>query len=243
MPTLSASSRAVTSAALAALLAVSTYLSHSASDAVVVVLMVIFAIGWPRLVDLPAVLPRRILLLTVAAIAAVTVYLTQNLRMLAAVMALSVIAAFVVELARRDGRPRLVESLAASVSGLVVLVSGAGWLAMPHSELGVAVVFTTAGTLAAGAACAAIHLPPWPHAIATIAGATLIGLVAALTLPGLRFVAVAIGFATGLLSAALYQMLCRYAAAGRFGAALAAAALPVVVVGIPVYTLVRFFLV
>lgn len=243
MPTLSASSRAVMSAAFAALLAVSTYLSHAVSDGVVIALMLIFAIGWPRLVDVPAVNQRRALLLGMVVVASVTVYLTQNLRLLAGVMALGVIASFILELARRDGRPRLVESLSASVAGLVVIVSGAGWLAMPHTELGVAVVLTTAGTLAAAAACAAIHLPPWPHAITTILGATAIGLVAALTLPGLRFVAVAIGFATGLLSAALYQMLCKYAAAGRFSAALAAASLPVVVVGIPVYTLVRFFLV
>lgn len=243
MPSLSPSTRAVISAVFAALLAVVTYRSHVFSDVVVVALMLVFAWGWPVLVALPAVTGRRILLTAVALGSAAAVYLTENLTLLAGLAALAVLGGFVLELARRDGRPRTVESLAASAAGTLVLVSGAGWLAMPHTALGIAVVLTTAGALSAGAACAAIHLPPWPHSILTIVGATVVGAVAAITLPEVSFVGVAIGFAAGLLSASLHQLLNRYGGARKFTAALAAAALPVVVVGIPVYALVRFYLV
>lgn len=243
MRTLSASTRAVLSAAAAAALAVAASVSHVLANVVVGLLLLAFAWGWPRLVSLPATGRRGVLLGLVAGGGAVGVLASGDLRYLAVVAALGVMGSFVLELTRRDGRPRLVESLAASATGVVVVISGAAWLAMPQTPVGIAVVLTTAGTLAAGAACAAIHLPPWPHAVLTIVGATAVGGVAAFALPELSFVGAIIGLASGLLSAALHQLLGRYPAAGRFGPALAAAALPVVVVGVPVYSLVRFYLV
>ncbi|HCX85601.1 MAG TPA: hypothetical protein DHV14_10805 [Micrococcales bacterium] len=241
--TLGASTRAVVSAAAAALVAIASYAGTTAVLAVVAVLLLAFAWGWPRLVGLPVAGRRAVLLAVVAVLSLSAVLLTGDLEYLAVVAAAGVIGAFVLELTRDDGRPRLVDSLSASCAGVVVVVSGAGWVGMGRTPLEVAVVFTAAGTLAAGAACAAIHLPPWVHAGVTIVGATVVGAVAGLVLPELGYVGAIIGFASGLLSAALHQLLGRYPAANRLVPALAAAVLPVVVVGVPVYVIARFYLV
>lgn len=241
--TFSASSRAALSAVVAAAFAVASYLSPIAGAAVMGVALLAFALGWPRLVALPAPGGRSLLLVLTAAAATAAVVLAGNLRYLAVVTAGAVIGSFLLELGRRDGRPRLVDSLAGSLSGVVVVVSGAAWFVIGDTPLAVAVVLTTAGALAAGSAFAAIPLPPWPHALLAIGGATAVGVVAGVVLPDLSFVGAAIGFAAGLLSAALHQILGRYPAAGRPWAALAAAVLPIVVVGVPVYALARFYLV
>ena len=241
--TLSPSVRAVLSAAAAASVAVGYVVSPTLGGAVVCALMALFAVGWPRLVDLPARLERALLLLVVGAGAVWAVLAAGNLRFLAITGALGIIGSFVLELVRRDGRPRLIDSIAASVTGVVVLLSGSAWLGMGPDPIALAVVVTTAGTLAAGAAVSAIHLPPWPHALATIAAATLIGAGAALALPNLSWVALLIGVAAGLASTSVHQVLGRYPAARRPRAALAAAVLPVVVAGLPAYGLLRYFIV
>lgn len=240
--TLSPSVRAVLSAVAAAAVAVGYVASPTVGGVVVCVLLAIFAVGWPQLVGLPIPWQRTALLLLAGAGAGWAVLASGNLRLLAIVGALGVIGAFVLELLRRDGRQRLVDSLSASVAGVVVLLSGAAWLGMGPDPIALAVVVTTAGTLAAGAAVSAIHLPPWPHALATIAAATILGAGAALALPELSWVAALIGLAAGLVSSSVHQALGRYRAARQPLAALAAAVLPVVIAGLPAYGLLRYFL-
>lgn len=239
---LSPSARAVLSAAAAASVAAGFVVSPTVGGAVVVALMAVFSVGWPQLVDLPVRVGRAVLLLLVEAGAVWAVLATGNLRFLAITGALGVIGAFVLELARRDGRPRLIDSLAASVTGVVVLLSGAAWLGMGPDPIALAVVVTSAGTLAAGAAVSAVHLPPWPHAFATIGAATLVGTGAAIALPDLSWVAVVIGAVAGLASASIKRVLDLYPPARQFLAGLAAAALPVVVAGLPTYGLLRYFI-
>ncbi|PWD51834.1 hypothetical protein C8046_15465 [Serinibacter arcticus] len=240
-----ASTRAVISSVATAAFAAVALASWDIALAIMVVLVLLFAWGWPQLLALPAFTGTRVLLLVVAAAAFAAVWLTGDLTALTLVGALAVVAAFVREFARRDGRPRLIESLAASATGIVVVVSAAGWVAVGEGPLQLTVVLTAAVTLAAGSACAALHLPPWPHAIVTILAATGIGIGAGFVLPDeLGYVVSGlVGFAAGLLSAALHALLGRYPSAGRPAAAVAAAVLPVAVVGIPVYVLLRFFLV
>ena len=241
--TLGPTVRAVVSAVAAALLAVAGSVSAPLQIVVAVVLMLALAVGWPRLVDLPAALGRTVLLVVVALAAAGAALLSGDLRLLAVVAAGGVIGSFLLELARRDGRPRLVDSVSASMTGVVMLLSGSAWLVVGDTPLALAVVVTASGALAAGAAVSAIHLPPWPHAIATIVVATAVGAVAGVVLSELSFVGAGIGFAAGLLMASVHQVLGRYPTAGRPVAALAAAVLPVVVVGLPVYALARFYLI
>lgn len=239
-----ASTRAVISSVATAVFAALALVSWEAALAVMALLVVLFAWGWPQLLALPAFAGTRILLLVVAAASFGAVWFTGDLTALTLVAAVSVIAAFVREFLRRDGRPRLVESLAASATGIVIVVSAAGWVAVGEGPLPLTVVLTAAVTLATGAACAALPLPPWPHAILTIVAATVVGVIGGAVLPELGYVVSGlIGLAAGLLSAALHALLGRYPSAGRPSAAVAAAVLPIAVVGIPAYVLLRFFLV
>ncbi|TGO05680.1 hypothetical protein [Serinibacter arcticus] len=239
-----ASTRAVISSVATAAFAAVALVSWDAALAIMVVLVLVFAWGWPQLLALPAFTGTRVLLALTAVAAFAAVWFSGDLRHLTLVAALAVVAAFVREFARRDGRPRLIESLAASAAGIVVIVSAAGWVAIGDGPEQLTVVLTAGVALAAGAACAAIHLPPWPHAILTIVAATVVGVGGGYFLPEVGYVVAGlIGFSAGLLSAALHALLGRYPSAGRPAAALAAAVLPVAVVGIPVYVLLRFFLV
>ena len=71
-----------------------------------------------------------------------------------------------------------------------------------------------------------------------------LGVAGGLILPGIdELVGGLIGACTGLLSAALHVLLGRYPSAGRPWAAISAALLPLVVIGVPVYVLLRFYLV
>lgn len=239
-----ASTRAVISSVATAAFAAVALVSWDAALAIMVVLVLVFAWGWPQLLALPAFTGTRVLLALTAVAAFAAVWFSGDLRHLTLVAALAVVAGFVREFARRDGRPRLIESLAASAAGIVVIVSAAGWVAIGDGPEQLTVVLTAGVALAAGTACAAIHLPPWPHAILTIVAATVVGVGGGYFLPEVGYVVAGlIGFSAGLLSAALHALLGRYPSAGRPAAAFAAAVLPVAVVGIPVYVLLRFFLV
>lgn len=239
-----ASTRAVISSVATAAFAAVALASWDAALAIMALLVLVFAWGWPQLLALPAFTGTRVLLALVAVAAFAAVWFSGDLRHLTLVAALAIVAAFVREFARRDGRPRLIESLAASAAGIVVIVSAAGWVAIGDGPEQLTVVLTAGVALAAGTACAAIHLPPWPHAILTIVAATVVGVGGGYFLPEVGYVVSGlIGFTAGLLSAALHALLGRYPSAGRPAAALAAAVLPVAVVGIPVYVLLRFFLV
>lgn len=239
-----ASTRALVSSVATAAFAAVALVSWDGALAIMAVLVLLFAWGWPQLLALPALAGTRVLLLLVAVAAFGAVWLSGDLQHLAVVGALSLVAAFVREFARRDGRPRLVESLAASAAGIVVVLSAAGWVAVGEGPAQLTVVITAGVALAAGAACAAVPLPPWPHALLTILVSTGIGIGGGAVLPELGYLVPGlIGFAAGLLSAALHTLLGRYPSAGRPAAALAAAVLPIAVVGIPVYVLLRFFLV
>ena len=69
-------------------------------------------------------------------------------------LALGVLLAFAHELLRRDGRPRLVESVTGTFTGQAVVVLGAGWVFLPMTADGVGAV-----AVAGGAAIVARYLP------------------------------------------------------------------------------------
>lgn len=101
--------------------------------------VVAVVVGWVRLLNLPS--PRgSTAVLAIAAVAlVVTGWLSRSpergvadLRWVLAALGLSVLTAFVHQLARRDGRPRLVESLAACVAAILIIAAWAG--ATPYLE-------------------------------------------------------------------------------------------------------------
>jgi hypothetical protein len=234
-----ASTRAVLSAVGAATVALSGYLSQDVLTGVVLALGLVFAAGWPRLLSLPTERGGS-LVIALTALAAVVVVRLTSLGDLALVMGLAVVAAFVHQMLRRDGRPRLVESVAGVVSGAVVVASAAGWLAVEGGDVTAALVVTAAATIAAAAAVTAVPGPTRSVAVlATVAGGG-VGLLTGALLGGVGPVpGLLVGLAAGVLTAALHILFGRFPASRRVRPALAAGLLLVLASGVPVYLVSR----
>ncbi len=233
--------RAVVTASAAAGVALTAFGERPLLVGTVLGICVLFSIGWPSLLGLPA---RRgastvLLLTSVAAVAAVE--LTDEPAWAASVLAGSVLGAFVHELARRDGRPRLVESVSGIVAGSTIVVSGIGWLAMGTGGAQVGLVLTGSVALAVASAVTAAPLPQPYSAVVTIVLTSLIGLLVGMLLAeavGMT-TGLLVGLAAGLLIAAVHHLFGQFPASGRLWPAISAAMLPVAVSGLPVYVLGR----
>jgi hypothetical protein len=99
----------------------------------------VIAWGWSGLLGLPS--PRGttsvVALGSAAAIATALATRTDPfLAWMPAALAGSMVAAFVHQLARRDGRPRLVESIASTITAIAIVVSGASLVALPRTSHG-----------------------------------------------------------------------------------------------------------
>jgi hypothetical protein len=122
--------------ALSALIALTGF-----ADPVLVALAValaglVLAWGWPVLLGLPSRRGTSTVLLigTAACVSAAALTDTDPfLRWMPAALAVSLIAAFLHQLLRRDGRPRLTESVAASGAGLAIISSGAAYIPLPRT--------------------------------------------------------------------------------------------------------------
>jgi hypothetical protein len=165
-------------AVVAALVVLGAYAGTWAVAAGALVAVVLLAWGWPRLLDLPS--PRG----TTATVAAggaagvVAVALTggePRLDWLALALGGGVVAEFVHQLARRDGRPRLVESVTGTVWGLVSLAGLATMVALPQTPAAVDGVVVWAGSVVVALAAMLLPLPARStFAIGAVAG-TLVG--------------------------------------------------------------------
>ncbi|WP_324649409.1 hypothetical protein [Georgenia sp. H159] len=232
-----ASTRAVVTAVLAAALAVGA-MWHWPVLVVVAALVGVVAGGWPRLISLPVTVGPGVVIALCGLGALAVVVLTESVDGVAVVLGLAVAAAFVQEMLRRDGRPRLVESVAGTVTGSVVAASAAMWPALGATRPATAVVVTAAAALAAGAICT---VPPLraqvvsPLAMVVAGGA---GLVAGLVLPAVGpLVGVATGLVAGILTSTVHLVLGRFPSSTRPLPALAAAALPPMLAGAPTFML------
>lgn len=234
-----ASTRAAVTSVGAATVALAGFAADGLLAAVVLGLSLVFAAGWSRLVDLPT---HRGVVVVVAGVSvvALAVALTSTVAVLGIVMGLAVVAAFVHQMLRRDGRPRLTESVSGVVSGAVVVVSAAGWVAVGASGSPPALVVTGAATIAAAAAVTTVPVTARTVVILAPAAGGLAGLLAGVLIddvgpvPGLL-----VGLAAGVLTSALHVLFGRFPASRRLRPALAAALLPVLVVGVPVYLVSR----
>jgi hypothetical protein len=193
--------------------------------------------GWAWLLALPT--PRGttwVLALSAAAVVAVAAFARDaELTWFPAALALGVLLEFGHQLLRRDARPRLVESMSASVTGIVLLSSGASLTAAlqhPSGRPAVVVVLSAVVLAALSDAYVVLGWPAWVGAASSAAfGAA--GAAGAAALTGLRLpTAVAVGAFAGLSSYAI-----RYVQGGlprltRPRAQLASAAGSVLAVGL-----------
>lgn len=237
------STRAVVTAVVAALVAAAAVLGELPLLGVAVAVALALAAGWPVLLELPNPLGSAVVVALGGAGGVVVVHATVGqpfLRNLPVVVALAVVLAFVNELARQDGRHRLVESVTGTVTGVLVAASVAGWLAALRSPGGESLVVGGAVALAVGAAVSAVPLGGWTGAVMTVFAAVLGGGAVGYVMPELQLDSGAVlGLGTGILVAALYVLFDRLPALRRTPAGLAAVMLPVAVSGLLVYVVGR----
>ncbi|MCL2466934.1 MAG: hypothetical protein FWF02_01450 [Micrococcales bacterium] len=236
--------RAVITAVLAAAVAAVAFLGGSLPlAACAAVLAVAVALGWPTLANLPerAGSALVVALTGIGGVAAVQLVGERaDLRSLAVVFAASMLLTFVNELLRRDGRPRLVESIAGTVTGSMLAVTAAGWVACGRLVDGIALVAAAAVALTAAAAFSAIRFPVWLTSLVTTgaggAGGGAVGFM--LDEVGTKTGTLA-GVAVGLLVASLHALFHPIAALDRKLAAVSAAVIPVATAGMLIYVASR----
>lgn len=188
---------------VAASVAATASLVRPALPAVVLLVQAGFLLAWFRWAQVPATGPGASLALGAAALADLSVMRSASalpealpaLEPVAAVLGAAFVLALVVQILRRDGRPRVAASLTATVTATVLAVAGALWLA--GAGLGVAggpaasltaratgAVPLVAVGVAAGALPASLALPGWLQGVLAAGGGALGALAAAALGPG-----------------------------------------------------------
>ena len=237
------------------LLAASSTLPTWVRLIVVCLLVPLTAQGWPALVRSQHDQGGTAVVTLTGLTAAVAVALRRDYGAAGVVMALSVLAAFLTQMARQDGRKDLVEDLSATVAGNLIMVSGAAWCALTPGLADPAVIVPCALALFAGALLTVLEVRATvlealtltvPALVAGVAG----GILAAAGFFGPSHVGlqqelqsaaacVIVGFVAGVLMASSNRVLWthRWVPGGR--AAVASAIVPILALGAPVYTIAR----
>ncbi|WP_432503747.1 hypothetical protein [Kineococcus arenarius] len=254
---------ATTTLALAVLVALAAFAGPFALALALVLLVALVAVGWPALLSLPS--PRGttavVALAGLGAVATGTAVVSADrdalgagpLAGVPAVAALALLAAFVHQLARRDGRPRLVESVSGTVTGQALGVLAACWSAVPATYAGAPLAPVV---LVAVCAAAAVCATSWPLRVAGpvavgagalagwLAGSASVALGGAGIVPPARWAVAGLvaGAGAGVAVAAWRAHSARLPAAGTLPAAFAVAAAPVCLAGGGAYLVGRLLL-
>jgi hypothetical protein len=234
------------SVVLAGLLGLGAYAGTVPLAAAALAVVLVLAWGWPALVDLPSPRGTTAVLALGGAASVLSVALTDaepRLNWLALAIAGSVVAEFVHQLLRRDGRPRLVESVSGTIAGLVVLGSLSSVLALVDAPAGPAGVLTWA--VAVAVALLAL-LAPVSSRIIIVVGALLAavagGLLGMLLDDGTLLAGALTGVLCGAVALVVSRLLAVLPAAGRAPGWLALAAAPLATSGMVAYVVLRLLL-
>jgi molybdopterin synthase sulfur carrier subunit len=146
-------------------------------------LQLLLVIGWFRLASLRTPGQAAGAVAAVLAAAAADIALLDevddaSVRPLTVVLAALVVAAFVVQLARRDGRDRLTDALSATVGAGALCLTMASLLGVRGAESGAVVVAVAVGAVGAALVIVAgvLMLPFWPSATRPVAVAAALAL-------------------------------------------------------------------
>jgi hypothetical protein len=172
--------------ALAGLLTITAFAGPVLVALAVALAAGVIAWGWSGLLGLPSPGGTAFVLAVGSAAAIGTALATLDdpfLAWMPAALAGSMLVAFLHQLARRDGRPRLVESIASIITAIAIVVSGASLVALPRTLHGAAVVALASSAVAASAltdlAGASQRLRAWLLPLGMLAGgaaAILVGI-------------------------------------------------------------------
>ena len=231
--------------AFAALVALTGYASPQFVALAVALAGFVLAWGWPLLLSLPS--PRG----TTAVLAIGTILMTGTalltrqdpyLEWMPAALAVSVLVGFLHQLMRRDGRPRLTESVAAVTSGLAIISAGTALAPIPHVLQGEHALAATMAGLGVGALadpCVSIpRLRQWALFIAMLIGGGAAVVVALLAGDLLTGPAALLGLLAAAISHAARRVLAPLPATAMPRAQLAAAATSSLLIGVVAYAVV-----
>jgi hypothetical protein len=232
--------------ALALLLALTAYAGSWPLAGGCLLTGLVLAWGWPSLTDLPSPRGTTTVLALAAAATTASVALADaepRLEWLALALAGAVVVEFVHQLARRDGRPRLVESVSGTVAGVVVLGSLSSVLALVDAPAGPGGVLTWA---AAVAAALAVQLAPVSSRIVigvgVLVGAVVGAVLGAMLDPGTAAAGLLCGALCAAVALVLHRLLAVLPAAGRAPGWLAMSTAPLASSGMVAYVVLRLAL-
>jgi hypothetical protein len=235
---------ALATVALAALIAVAGYsLTPLLVAAAVGLAVLLLAVGWARLLDLPAPGGSAVAIVitgwSAAALAIRAAGMTRPLAPFAALLALSVLLAFGRELVR-SGRHDLVESVTGTLSGQALALLGGGWVLLPTTQLALTAL---SAALAAAVAARLVGVMPIPPAFlgwAAMGVGTGTGLAVGAFLGSSRLGALfLVSAVVSAVVAALDRLVLRVLPGRGVPAGLSAGAAPLLAVGTAAYAVAR----
>ncbi len=235
-------------AALALLVSVSATSGQAQTGLALAFLGIVLGWGWPVLLGAPSPVITSVIIGIGAVAVEAAAALTRTepfLRWVPVAAAVSMLAAFLHQILRRDGRARLTYGAATTISGLALATTGAPLAVLPAYRSGGDYVLAAGAALALGALVELLgHWPGWrrwlllPVIVAGAVGA----LGVALAVGHVPMVAAAIlGVLVAAVSHALRRVLTPLPGAGALQARMAMGAASVLVVGVVVYIVTRLF--
>jgi hypothetical protein len=208
----------------------------------------VMAWGWSSLLGLPSPRGTALVLAVGSAGAIGTALATRTdplLVWMPAALAGSVIVAFLHQLARRDGRPRLVESISSTITAVAIVSSGACLVVLPRTVHGAWVVALAASAIAVSALTDLVggmpRLRAWLLPLAMLAGgvaAMVVGLASGVVEWG---PAALLGVLTAGVSHSLRRVLAMLPAISASRSQLVSACASVMTGGVVVYVVGRMF--
>ena len=235
--------------ALAGLLTISAFAGPVLVAVAVALAAGVVAWGWSGLLGLPS--PRgTAFVLAVGSAAAVGTALATRadpfLDWLPAALAGSMIVAFLHQLARKDGRPRLVQSMASIITAIAIVVSGASFVVLPRTQNGAWVVALASSAMAASALTDLVggwrRCGAWLLPLAMLAGGG-VSVGVGLTLAGVSWgPAALLGVLAAGVSHAVRRVLAMLPAISGARSQLVSASASVLTGGVVVYVVGRLFI-
>lgn len=219
--------------AIAALIA-SSYAGLAAGSwamwAVLCVCVVVFALGYPRLIGLPAPLPVGIVIALAgigSATSAAVVPMPSPLQWMGGFCAVGVILVFLTQLMRGTGARRRLESTLGGCVGVLIVVFGSGWVGadrLAPNAMDGSMMLLSGLSLAASVLVCSMNWPERMTAPLALVAAVLVGGVASAVSTDVAVApAMVVGAVVGAVVVCLHAMLVSEASVLR-GSAISAAA-------------------
>ena len=236
---------AIASVAFAGLIVVAAWaVSPLMLTGAVALSVLVLALGWGSLLDLPARRGTGLVILVVgcggAALAVKAANMTRPLAPYAALLAGAVLLAFAHELTRRRGRPHLVESVTGTAAGETLALLGGGWALLPGTRLGLTALAAGAAAVGATRVAAVVPVPDrYAGWSSLVVGGVAGGVTGAVLDPPRVLPLLAVAVVVASVVAGLDRLLLGMSGRRSVLAVLSAAAAPVLAVGTVAYAVAR----